>query len=49
MNNTDGCTTACTITTGFTCTDNISHKSICVKVCGNGKWDPGETCDDGNT
>lgn len=33
---------------GFSCSDDVSFKSICVKECGNGKRASSEECDDGN-
>lgn len=35
---------------GWTCAINDRNKEICVRpTCGNGRLDPGELCDDGNT
>jgi cysteine-rich repeat protein len=43
----DGCSAACTIEPGFTCS---GQPSACIPiVCGNGVLQPGEQCDDGNT
>lgn len=42
----DGCSSACTVESGWTCT---GQPSFCTRNCGNGIKDPGEQCDDGNT
>jgi len=44
--NNDGCSTTCTVQTGYTCTGS---PSVCVTTCGDGKRAGLETCDDGNT
>jgi len=42
----DGCSLACTVEGGWTCT---GEPSVCTPNCGNGDLDAGELCDDGNT
>jgi len=47
----DGCSAVCQTETGFTCTagTGVATPSVCTMiVCGNGKNEPGETCDDGD-
>jgi cysteine-rich repeat protein len=46
-NNGDGCSSSCTVESGWGCTG--SSPSVCTPLCGNGVLNPGETCDDGNT
>lgn len=41
----DGCSDECQVEVGFVCQGEPSE---CAKTCGNGKLDPGETCEDGN-
>ncbi|HRH92963.1 MAG TPA: DUF4215 domain-containing protein, partial [Candidatus Peribacteria bacterium] len=50
VDNGDGCSSTCTIESGFTC-DATSEQSVCTPapVCGDGFKTQGETCDDGNT
>ena len=48
----DGCSSACKVEQGWTCSWFAGSRSICVRVastafCGNGRVDAGETCDDG--
>jgi fibro-slime domain-containing protein len=51
----DGCSSTCTIEPGYTCPTPgqpcvlISTTDASGPVCGNGKVEAGETCDDGNT
>ncbi len=40
----DGCSSACAVEAGFTCTGT---PSVCTTPCGNGQLDSGEACDDG--
>lgn len=37
LNNEDGCSNNCKIESGWICTKFINLKSICTKLCGNGK------------
>jgi len=46
VNNGDGCSSACLVETGFTCTGS---PSVCTPVCGDGKKVGTEICDDGDT
>ncbi len=43
----DGCSSSCSIETGWTCDD--SQPSVCTPICGDGLVLGGEECDDGNT
>ena len=45
LTNGDGCTSSCTIQSGFTC---VGSPSVCASTCGDGIVAGGETCDDGN-
>ena len=45
--NLDGCNSACTVETGWTCTP--AFVSTCRGICGDGMVKPGEICDDGGT
>jgi fibro-slime domain-containing protein len=51
----DGCSSTCTVESGYTCPTPgqpcvlISTTDASGPVCGNGKVEAGETCDDGNT
>lgn len=44
----DGCSSTCTIETGWTCNLAVSPNT-CSAICGNGRKDGTEVCDDGNT
>jgi fibro-slime domain-containing protein len=47
LGNGDGCSSTCTVETGYTCVG--LGPSVCVKpVCGNSTIETGEQCDDGN-
>ena len=50
-NNTDGdgCSSTCTVESGWICSNTINTLSVCTGFCGNGRIDPGEQCDDGNS
>ena len=45
VTNGDGCSSTCTVQTGYTCTGN---PSICATTCGDGVTAGAEQCDDGN-
>ena len=40
--NADGCNSACQVELGWVC---ASEPSVCTPSCGNGVWNPGESCD----
>src|SRR6185437_11144275 len=44
----DGCSSTCTVESGFTCTTNPGAPSTCATTCGDGIVAGGEQCDDGN-
>ena len=44
-NSGDGCSSTCTVESGYTCTGTAP--SVCVSGCGNGTLDAGEECDSG--
>lgn len=46
--NGDGCSSTCTIETGYTCTAPLLAKSVCTEVCGDGIYLGFLQCDDGN-
>jgi cysteine-rich repeat protein len=43
----DGCSSSCTIETGFQCSGAIGAASVCTPICGDGKKQTSESCDDG--
>jgi len=45
--NLDGCSSLCTVETGWTCSNSPSPSS-CFPICGDGNNVQGESCDDGN-
>ena len=48
-NNGDGCSSTCTVETGYGCTGGTpTTADSCIIVCGDGNLDPSEDCDDGN-
>ena len=47
MINNDGCSSACLIETGFTCSNSLLP-STCSGICGDGLRVVGEACDDGS-
>jgi len=49
FDNFDGCSTACTIESGWTCTSSGSSLSVCTTTCGDGVLAGSETCDDSDT
>ena len=48
-NSGDGCSSKCTIETGWTCDTPTGGKSTCTPICGDGIVVGSEVCDDGNT
>ena len=44
----DGCSSACQIETGWSCTDNANLLTTCTPICGDGLVLPVEQCDDNN-
>lgn len=48
--NGDGCTSSCTVESGWECTSVALAKSVCNLKCGNSKLESSnsEICDDGN-
>ena len=45
----DGCSAACTVETGWTCSSSLLVPSSCIPIWGNGLLTSPETWDDGNT
>ncbi|MFH0851288.1 MAG: DUF4215 domain-containing protein [Candidatus Peregrinibacteria bacterium] len=44
----DGCSNSCTIETGWACTCDNTGRSTCTRLCGNGRTDLSEECDNGS-
>jgi cysteine-rich repeat protein len=44
----EGCLADCSIDSKYTCSIDQNLKSLCTKICGNGRRDHGEECDDFN-
>jgi len=47
--NDDGCSSACTLESGWRCAQQLNGESLCVPTCGDGVVTLDEECDDGNT
>lgn len=45
----DGCSSTCTVETGYSCNGDFNTPSTCNTVCGDGIMAGSETCDDSNT